>query len=581
MVTKVPETRIDTDVLVIGGGLAGCFAALKAAERGVKVTLLEKANVAHSSSNATGIDHFPYCYIPEVHGKLGVKVQDFVRDHTVKANGIINQDLCEMMWQDSYERLLDLEKIGIKIRYDRIYPWNFGFEQGDYPDDPKFRIVPWSGFKVPPGLNIEGRFIKEKLDARLRQLNVNVLNFHHSQELLTRDGSVVGAVGFNIRTGDFFVVNAKATVLATGSLARLFPSKVMFDHLNPPNQTAEGQTMAFKAGAELAIMEQFFYGSQRVRIGMARLKNWTRSAPATPSGYPAGVVVNAAGEVMPNKLRSFDQSDDDELSRQQAEWVKRSLKEGKTPFYWDATMATEEQRKYAEWSCAEEGGGVGFFLHLQELGADLATHQIEVEKPILIEAHTSRGFLMTSPSGVIINDKTETTLPGLYAAGELAYGQHFPSSPWAYATGARAGLNAAERSTQVHLPSVDERQVELSKEELYASLQRGDGATWQEMNLAINNLMVSYLRPSASTLETGLQHIADLKNERLQASNPHELMRCMETRSLLTVAEIFFDATAFPRQPQDWRILQKRDERVSFSTRPIEYKYPVNLASRS
>ena len=73
------ENWIGADVLIVGGGLAGCFAAMKAAEHGVKVTLLEKANVPHSSSNATGIDHFPYCYIPEVHGRLGYKIEDFVK----------------------------------------------------------------------------------------------------------------------------------------------------------------------------------------------------------------------------------------------------------------------------------------------------------------------------------------------------------------------------------------------------------------------------------------------------------------------------------------------------------------------
>ena len=573
------ENWVETDVLIVGGGLAGCFAAMKAVEHGVEVTLLEKANVPYTSSNTTGIDHFPYCFIPEVHGPLGYKIEDFVRDHTVKANGIIDQNLCEMMWRDSYDRLLDLEKIGLKIRYDKIYPWNFGIEPGDYPDNPQFRIVPWFGFKVPPALNIEGRFIKARLDEKLRELGIKVLNYHHAQELLMCDGSVIGAIGFHTRNGEFFAVQAKATVIASGSLARLFPSKVMFDHLNPPNQTAEGQTMAYRAGAELAVMEHYFYGSQRVRIGAARLKNWTRSAPATPSGYPAGLIVNSAGEVMPNKVRSFDQSDSDELSRQQAEWIIRSLKEGKAPFYWDATMATEEERKYAEWSCAEEGGGVALFQHLRELGADFSTHQIEVEKPIVVEAHTPRGFLLTSPSGVVINEKAESTLPGLYAAGEVAYGQHFPSSPWAYVTGARAGHNAAEYALKNGAPEVDKRQVEAGKESLYVPLNQKEGPSWQEMNLAINNLMVSYLRPHS--VEIGLQQVQDLRGEGLKARDPHELMRCVETQSLLTVAEIFLRATSFKRKPGEWRLLKKVDNGMSFTTKPIDYKYPVELKTRS
>lgn len=576
MLPSVPENRMKTDVLVIGGGLAGCFAAMKAIEHGVKVTLLEKGHVAHSGSNTTGIDHFPYCYIPEVHGRLGYKIEDFVKTTTVLSTGVLNQDLCEMMWKDSYDRLLDLEKIGVKVRFEKIYPWNFGFEPGDYPDDPKFRIVPWRGFKTPAALNIEGRFIKAKLNERLVELGVNLLHYHDPQDLLVRDGSVVGAMGFHIKTGDLFVIEAKATVLATGSLSRLFPTPNMFNHLVPPNQTGEGQTMALRAGAELAIMEQYPWLGRRVQLGAARLKNWIRSSPATPSGYPAGRIVNSAGEVMPSKDREFDQSFDEELVKKQSEWVRTSMREKKTPFYWDATVATNLERSYAEWACAEEGGGIELFRHIkQEMKADLSTHQIELGKPRIVEAGQSMGFLLTSPSGLIINEKTETTLRGLYAAGEVAYGQHFPSSPWAFVTGARAGHNGAEYALSVSLPKVEGKQIEIGRERIYAPFTVKEGVTWQELNQGLGNIMGNYfLGASRDTLKLGLEYLEELKKEKLQADNPHELMRCMETLSLLAVSEIFLRASLFPRKPDEWRILKKTEAEMHFSTRPIKYKYP-------
>ncbi len=576
MRTLIQENRLKTDVLIIGGGLAGCFAAMKAMENGVKVTLVEKGHVAHSGSNASGIDHFPYCYIPEVHGPLGYKIEDFVKNETLIATGVINQELCEMMWRDSYDRLLDLEKTGIKIRFEKIFPWNFGFEPGDYPDDPKFRIVPWRGFKIPAALNIEGRFIKAKLNSRLIELGVNVLHYHDTQDLLVHDGSVVGAIGFNMKTGDFFVIEAKAIVLATGSLSRLFSQPVMFNHLVPPNQTAEGQTMALRAGAELAVMEQYPWLGMRVQLGAQRLKNWVRSSPATPSGYPAGRIVNAEGEVMPSKDRDFDQSIDQETIKKQFEWVKTSIREKKTPFYWDATAATDEERSYAEWSCAEEGGGIELFRHLkQELNTDLSTHQIELGKPRLYEPGQAMGFSLTSPSGLIINEKTETTLKALYAAGEVAYGQHFPSSPWAFVTGARAGHNAAEYALRVPESEVDEKQVEIKKERIYAPFMAYEGVTWQELNLGISNIMGSYFfGASPNSIKMGLQYIEDLKKQKPQADNPHELMRCMETLSLLVVSEIFLRASLSPRKPDEWRILKQIKRKMSFTTSPIKYKYP-------
>jgi succinate dehydrogenase/fumarate reductase flavoprotein subunit len=574
--SKVPEEHIKTDVLILGGGLAGSFAAMKAFEHGCKVTVVEKNHIANSGANASGIDHFNYCYIPQIHGRMGLKVEDFVRAHTVVATNVIDQELCEMMWQDSYDRLLDLEKTGVKVKFDKIYPWNFGFKPGDYSDDPKYRLVPWEGFPVPAALNIEGQFIKTRLGEALRQLGVDVQNYHNTQDLLTRDGKVVGAIGFNIRTGGVFTVEAKAVVLATGALTRLFPSQVMFNRLVPPNQTAEGQTMAFRAGAELAVMEQYPWNGKRVLLGDQRLKNWMRSLPATPSGYPAGRIINAAGEEMPNIRRNFDQTCDEGVIQRQVEWVKRSIKEGKGIFYWDATMATEEERSYAEWSSLNEGGGIAFFLQLKNLNASLKTHQIELGSPVIVDVGKPRGFTLTSPSGLTINIKTETSVPGLYAAGELAYGQHFPSSPWAFATGARAGHHAAEYALKAPQPGVDQNQIDATTERLLKPLEMKDGATWQELNLAVGNIVTNYFRPPAETIKVGLQYVEDLKKEDVKARNAHELMRVMETMSLLSVSEIFMRAALFPINQNEWRIMRNADGVMRFSKKPIKFKYPIN-----
>jgi len=582
MYSNIKENRLETDVLILGGGLAGCFAALKASEHGLKVTLMEKNFLAHSGSNASGIDHFPYCFIPDVHGKSGFKIEDFVKAQTFIGNGIVDQELCEIMWRDSYDRLMDLEKIGIKIRYEKIYPWNYGYEPGDYTDDPKFRIVPWNGFKVPPALNIEGRDIKRKLNAKLNDLNVDVKNRQAVQGLITKDGSVNGAVAFDVLSGEFNIVKAKATVLATGSLSRLLPTHhMMGNRLVPGDQTGEGQGLAFKAGAEIAVMEQYPWLGNRIRLGGPRLKGWTRSLPATPSGYPAGRIVNAAGEEMPSNWKNFDRSFDSDLEKQQIDWLRSSMQEGKMPFYWDATAATDKERAYAEWSCSEEGGGFGFFIHLKEdLGADLSTHQIELAPPIIAKPRQPLGYQISSPSGVVINTKTETTLRGLYAAGELAYGVHFPSSPWAYVTGARAGRNAAEHALKSNTAVIDEKKIKHEKERIYAPLfvKRENGVIWQDMNWQIGNIVRTYLmRPNPYALKQGLEHIEELKNEKLLAENPHELMRGMETLSLLNVSEMFFRAALFQREDDQWRILRNENGKMKFSTKPITYKYPVDL----
>ena len=254
--------------------------------------------------------------------------------------------------------------------------------------------------------------------------------------------------------------------------------------------------------------------------------------------------------------------------------------EGKTPFYWDATAATDAERAYAEWSSFNEGGGFGFFIHLKEdLGADLSTHQIELDPPIIGQKGKPVGFQLTSPSGVVINTKTETTIKGLYATGEAAYGTYFPSSPWAYATGARAGHNAAEYSLQAGEPAIEETQVEKGRERIYSPLRLKpeEGVVWQDMNWQIGNIVRSYLlRPTPHTLKQGLERVEDLKREQIQADNPHELMRAMETTSLLSVAEMFFRAALSPRAKDEWRIVKLEKGEVQFNTKPLRHKYPID-----
>jgi succinate dehydrogenase/fumarate reductase flavoprotein subunit len=243
-------------------------------------------------------------------------------------------------------------------------------------------------------------------------------------------------------------------------------------------------------------------------------------------------------------------------------------------------MATEEERKYAEWTSAQEGGGFAFFLHFhQDLNADFSTHQIELDRPaIASKSGEPIAMLVTSPGGVTINKEMQSTLKRLYAAGETAYGQHFPSSTWAFVTGARAGHNAGIYSLKASQPEIDKRQMEKEKERIYAPLRTDDGVTWQDMNTEINNIMKSYFRTRPSySLELGLQYLDDLGKLKLQATNPHELMRCMETLSLLTVAEFFLRAASFPRKPEEWRILNNVDGEIKFSTRPIKYKYPIEM----
>ena len=118
MNAQIEVIPVETDVLVIGSGLAGCMAAIKASEYGVKVTIAEKGNTLSSGCAGTGVDH-SWAYIPMIHEQMGWTLEDLIEDHShLIARGFIIKELLQLVARENYDRMLDLEKFGIKIRYD-------------------------------------------------------------------------------------------------------------------------------------------------------------------------------------------------------------------------------------------------------------------------------------------------------------------------------------------------------------------------------------------------------------------------------------------------------------------------------
>ncbi len=139
MNSHIEIVPVETDVLVIGGGVAGCMAAIRASEHGVKVTVAEKSNTLRSGQTASGIDHTT-AYIPDIHGKLGLTIEDLVEDHVQGiAKGFARREIIHFALREGYNRVLDLEKYGVKIRY----------EDSELPG--KFRLC--SSFTVSPVLS--------------------------------------------------------------------------------------------------------------------------------------------------------------------------------------------------------------------------------------------------------------------------------------------------------------------------------------------------------------------------------------------------------------------------------------------
>jgi len=216
----MPDSKVidvESDVIIIGGGLAGCLAAIKAAEtEGLNVTLVDKSNTVASGCTASGIDHL-WAYIPPIHEKMGYTLDDMAEDHRIgMSNEFFRRDLFDLVAGTMYDRMLDLESFGIQFRY----------EDSNAPG--KFRIVP-QFHSVPTSFNFDGAPLKPVLTKVAKKRGVKIINRVQGTDLIFTNGQISGAVGVHVRTGDIFNFKAKSFVLSTGRSNRLGRNPTGFD----------------------------------------------------------------------------------------------------------------------------------------------------------------------------------------------------------------------------------------------------------------------------------------------------------------------------------------------------------------
>ena len=266
------ESAIRVDILVIGGGIAGSVAAIKAKEalRDREVLLLEKANVKRSGAIALGMDGVNNAVVPG-----HATPEQYVKEITMANDGIVNQRAVLAYARESFGMIQELESWGVKFQKT---------PSGGYD----VKKVHHKGSYVLP--MPEGYDIKKILTRVIRQTGVKVENRVMATRILLDDeGWAVGALGFNVRTGDFVVIQAKAVILACGACGRLgLPASgyLMGTYENPSN-AGDGYAMAYHAGAELTNIECFQVNPL--------LKDYNGPACAYVSGPFGGYTVNAKG----------------------------------------------------------------------------------------------------------------------------------------------------------------------------------------------------------------------------------------------------------------------------------------------
>lgn len=512
--------ELTCDVLVIGGGTAGTMAALTAAERGANVLLLEKAHVRHSGALAMGMDGVNNAVVP---GRA--EPDDYVAEITRANDGIVDQSTVRQTATRGFAMVQRLESYGVKFEKD---------EHGEYA----VRQVHRSGSYVLP--MPEGKDVKKVLYRQLRRREmrerIRIENRVMPVRVLTARGRAVGAVGFHTRTGAFVTVRAGAVILATGACGRLgLPaSGYLYGTYENPTNAGDGYAMAYHAGAELTGIECFQINPL--------IKDYNGPACAYVANPFGGYQVNRHGERF---------VDSDYWSGQMMAEFAAEVASDRGPVYLKLSHLPEESVSALESILHSTERPTRGTFHAGR-GHDYRTHDIEMH---ISEIGLCGGH---SASGVRVDDHARTTVPGLYAAGDLACVPH-NYMIGAFVFGDLAGADASRyRAYEGELP---QDQLREAHELIYRPLRNPAGPPQTQVEYKLRRFVNDYVAPpkSGARLSLALEAFERMRADiaAMGARTPHELMRCAEVTFIRDCAEMAARAS-LARTESRWGLYHDR-----------------------
>lgn len=510
----LPIETVHTDILVIGGGTAGCMAAITAKKLAprLRVTVVEKANPTRSGCLAAGVNAIN-AYLRE-----DGSAEDFLQYIRRENHGLVQPSLILTLASRLNKVTRFLEEIGLP-----------------FPKDKHQRYI----FRGPRSIHVYGERIKPLLSRQTRLAGAELIDHVVITDLLvTPEQRVIGAAGFSLLRPKFAVFYSRAVICCTGGASGIYPSPGRSWY--PPANRGSGYAMGIRAGAKMTSMEMRFV-ALRIASSMAPTGTITQEIPL-PHRNAHGQEINLVGLTTSERLAA----------------ILRQEQQTGAPCYLDLSSVAPSQWMKTLTSYLDMCPS--FFLDLATAFPSLKPDRLllAASEPYLVGGHGMAGYK--------IYPDRNTTLPGLYAAGDVAGGM-----PKKYVSGCLAEGEIAAESTIAHLLPPPKEHPEVAKrafQRAIASLASSSGAKPQELHRELHQIMDLYAggKSSGYELKEGDLKLArgklkDLKDKakKIEARTLPELLKAHEFLDCLEVAEVAVEHLLYRRETR-WPVYQSRKD---------------------
>lgn len=530
MKKEITLKKLSTDFLILGGGTAGCYAALSFCNLSDhSVLIVEKADIRRSGCLAAGVNALNAYIVP------GRTPKDYVDYARRDAEGIVREDLLLTMAEGLNRTVARMEELGLVILKD---------EQGNY------------AARGNRNIKINGENIKPLLAAAVqKEAQVSVLNHVNVLDFIVRDNRILGVYAIGVTEPTLYLISAQAVLCATGGASGLYrPNHPGFSRHKmwyPPFNTGAGYAMGLRAGAEMTTLEMRFIA--------LRCKDTVAPTGTLAQGVGAKQI-NALGQVYEHKYGL--------TTAQRVYGTVQEMREGRGPCYLQTIGITPEQE--ADLERAYLNMAPSQTLKWLESGRTPGQQNVEIAgtEPYIVGGHTASGYW--------VDTNRETTIKGLFAAGDVAGG-----CPQKYVTGAFVEGEIAARAALKYLtdepPEPDSRETEAIRLKLTAALNRTDAPdTAEGLEEEMQGVMDRYAggigsgyRFSQEQLAVAAPKIRALaaRSEALAAADMQELVYIAELQDRLILCQAviahlgarketrwhsFAERTDYPERSDDW-----------------------------